>query len=557
SLFCPPLDSALVAVIVRDYKDFNVCIDILNTLAKEANHVLESEHESELSENGSGYHKSYSSEPSSVYENGDGSVTSVDFLMDHLYFEDEFDFDGKDEEIMPDEEIERYNSCCSEGEFTTESLEGFLKECFPTLSKTKIKSLIRECNDAEIIFEKILKEAQQKETTYSYTSSSGSFVVRGDDDEDNSLISESRFKHRKKKRLRKQFQIDSYSPNFNTTPNSPTSKTTPLSPWNTQWPPPESERLSSWDSQWPPLPSSVPPEKKTHTNVSCDYKPNLSDQRDSIIRLSDIFPDRSVQSLEKALETANGVEERAIEILLGVNTVAEDRACSNNSSRSTFLSDGLGFKIETEQYKAIRPKKSNTPIRSPNTFTLTHASSSTRFTHDQNPSDDEASSDYEPKYCRQMANECMEKRNDAFRRAVKAWKSSRKSRYGDGGIASHYSAEGHKYDQEMKKWNSRAVKSMLKQRSRVDEYLLDLHGLTVNEATTVVKERLSRLHNSKGTTKSGDMFFRPLKIITGIGKHSPNRIAKLPEAIDRFLHENNWDFSKHKGYVLVKGRNSK
>ncbi|CAG8724459.1 3065_t:CDS:2, partial [Acaulospora morrowiae] len=555
SIFCPPLDSALVAVIVRDYKDFNACIDILNTLAKEANHVLESEHESELSENGSGYHKSYSSEQSSVYENGDGSVTSVDFPMDHLYFEDEFDFDGKDEEILPDEEIERYNSYCSEGEFTTESLEGFLKECFPTLSKTKIKSLIRECNDAEIIFEKILKEAQQKETTYSYTSSSGSFVVRGDDDEDNSLISESRFKHRKKKRLRKQFQIDSYSPDFNSTPNSPTSKTTPLSPWNTQWPPPESERLSSWDCQWPPLPSSVPPEKKTYTNVSRNYKPNLSDQRDSIIRLYDIFPDRSVQSLEKALETANGVEERAIEILLGVNTISEDRACSNNnSSRSKFFSDGLGFKIETEQYKAIRQKKSNTPIRSPNTFILTHASSSTRFTHNQNLSDDEASSDYEPKYCRQMANEYMEKRNDAFRKAVKAWKNSRNSRYGDGGIASHYSADGHKYDQEMKKWNSRAVKSMLKQRSRIDEYLLDLHGLTVNEAITVVKERLSRLHNSKGTTKSGGMFFRPLKIITGVGKHSPNGIAKLPEAIDRFLHENKWDFSKHKGYVLVKGR---
>ncbi|RIA97063.1 hypothetical protein C1645_687216, partial [Glomus cerebriforme] len=46
---------------------------------------------------------------------------------------------------------------------------------------------------------------------------------------------------------------------------------------------------------------------------------------------------------------------------------------------------------------------------------------------------------------------------------------------------------------------------------------------------------------------------KPLKIITGKGNHSPNGVAKLPDAINKFLTEDNWNITKNKGYVLVYG----
>ncbi|CAG8563413.1 9464_t:CDS:2, partial [Racocetra fulgida] len=55
SMFCPPLDSALVAAIVSDENNVNECFNILSSLAEEANSFLDAEREnfgeSEFSEN--------------------------------------------------------------------------------------------------------------------------------------------------------------------------------------------------------------------------------------------------------------------------------------------------------------------------------------------------------------------------------------------------------------------------------------------------------------------------------------------------------------------------
>ena len=46
---------------------------------------------------------------------------------------------------------------------------------------------------------------------------------------------------------------------------------------------------------------------------------------------------------------------------------------------------------------------------------------------------------------------------------------------------------------------------------------------------------------------------KPLKIITGVGKHSPNGVAKLPTAINKFLIKDNWNVTECKGYLMVNG----
>jgi len=47
---------------------------------------------------------------------------------------------------------------------------------------------------------------------------------------------------------------------------------------------------------------------------------------------------------------------------------------------------------------------------------------------------------------------------------------------------------------------------------------------------------------------------KPLKIITGKGNHSLNGVPKLPNAVNKFLENENWDITKRNGYVLVNGR---
>nr|CAG8452695.1 10366_t:CDS:2 [Entrophospora candida] len=106
---------------------------------------------------------------------------------------------------------------------------------------------------------------------------------------------------------------------------------------------------------------------------------------------------------------------------------------------------------------------------------------------------------------------------------------------------------GQEYDQEMKTWNLRYVMSSTEQQ-RNGKNIIDLHGLTVDQAVYVVKKHLNRLY-PKGDIYSG----KPLKIITGVGNHSPNGIPKLPNAVRQVL-KNNWDFVENRGHMIVKGQ---
>ncbi|RIA97064.1 hypothetical protein C1645_323011 [Glomus cerebriforme] len=125
-IFCPTLDSTLIAAIINDYPDFDTCFDILNSLAEEANSVLDAEGkeiliENELSSGNSSSNFRSSSVPS-FSETGDGSITSLECSIDGLSVEDELD----------------YESTCSTTDYDFEYPEGsaeFLKTCFPMLSE--------------------------------------------------------------------------------------------------------------------------------------------------------------------------------------------------------------------------------------------------------------------------------------------------------------------------------------------------------------------------------------------------------------------------------------
>ncbi|CAG8701346.1 17938_t:CDS:2, partial [Cetraspora pellucida] len=79
-----------------------------------------------------------------------------------------------------------------------------------------------------------------------------------------------------------------------------------------------------------------------------------------------------------------------------------------------------------------------------------------------------------------------------------------------------------------------------------------LHGLRVDEALVVVKERLDEWY-PREMIRYGQTPSRPLKIVTGLGNHSPNGVAKLRTEVKRSLVKDNWDISEYVGYVMVKG----
>ncbi|CAG8638813.1 4805_t:CDS:2 [Rhizophagus irregularis] len=149
------------------------------------------------------------------------------------------------------------------------------------------------------------------------------------------------------------------------------------------------------------------------------------------------------------------------------------------------------------------------------------------------------------------AFKCFKKRDESFKKAAQSY------RRGQGSVASYHSEEGWRFDAEMKKWKLRAARSLVKKHSEKTqyEYVLDLHGCFVTEAIIIVKEWLNDWYpkRTRSASQMKPSQMKPLKIITGKGNHSPNGVAKLPNAINKFLIGDNWNITKHTGHVLVHG----
>ncbi|KAJ3034912.1 hypothetical protein HK097_004363, partial [Rhizophlyctis rosea] len=132
-----------------------------------------------------------------------------------------------------------------------------------------------------------------------------------------------------------------------------------------------------------------------------------------------------------------------------------------------------------------------------------------------------------PKELRAMAEELKKERNDAFRRAAKAF---RKGDLTGKGSAVYYSQEGRDLAFKISTYNSAAARAVIlrnKQRQQHDPYTLDLHELTVAEALEYVTEAVNEWYSREGARASPR---RPLKIIAGAGHHT-NGVRKLYPAV--------------------------
>ncbi|KAG9295751.1 hypothetical protein G9A89_008979 [Geosiphon pyriformis] len=619
-LFCPPLDSALVAAIIGDVQDFNACVEILNHLAKEANLELDAERFAfgpnyQWSENSNSNSNSSSSSSSNnnsttsenfnhdendklkpfkgrrssknkIYplypelgnspyppsSSDEGAVSGLDHQMGHLYVTDDFDSgcsiidsDG----IAWDEEVEQL------GHYDKSPLD-FLKACFPKISNEKLESLLRRYpHDYDLIFNELFLEAERKDSELAYLSSastSSSFDTR-DMDCDDGLSSEARFKHRKKKRRRQPskniiFKINAHLsiPDNSALLSSTSSKSPSFNSFRSS----TSENCwVSFENQIQQLRNMLPtiPLKKIistfHANhgklmetaqeliLLCSSEPSSKQEifDQSLGQLIGVFPNHDFEILKKALVASGGTSQKAIELLLISSSNFSSDIISNNGKVL-----GSNNSSKPEKMKNRLGTSSSPFLPAGVVFNHDTASSSPVIDRYACRSDlkhkEEENDDYDPQFCREKARQYMEKRNEAFGKAMASFNKARGHRKdGEGGIASYYSNEGHRFDSQMKTWNLRAARSSVKRHRDAsgDHNLLDLHGLSVKEALTVVKEGLEQWYSSVAGRD------KPLKIVTGQGNHSPNGIAKLPPAIARMLDKENWDVVTNQGYFLVRG----
>jgi len=165
---------------------------------------------------------------------------------------------------------------------------------------------------------------------------------------------------------------------------------------------------------------------------------------------------------------------------------------------------------------------------------------------------------YSSEDCRERAAEYRARRNEALQQAARSAQQSRASRMG--GAAMVYAEEARKYDMEARRWQLRASSALVDQR-RLDAQSsghdsraadrIDLHGLTVHEALTVVAQNVARWQ----ATPLGEARSRPpLEIITGRGVHSRHSVSVIRPAIERYLRQRGFrvDTVSNAGALYVK-----
>ncbi|KZW00014.1 hypothetical protein EXIGLDRAFT_831088 [Exidia glandulosa HHB12029] len=152
----------------------------------------------------------------------------------------------------------------------------------------------------------------------------------------------------------------------------------------------------------------------------------------------------------------------------------------------------------------------------------------------------------EVEYLRREARAFQAERNEALRLAMRHWRSGNSRNLG-GEVALYYAERSRElYDAATKHSLDAARISVMQKRRRTgasDE--IDLHGLSISEAYAVVKEILNE------SPPNPD---RPLKIITGLGKHSAEYKSVLQPALRSRLTEEGWTVALWDAGLTVRGR---
>lgn len=203
--------------------------------------------------------------------------------------------------------------------------------------------------------------------------------------------------------------------------------------------------------------------------------------------------------------------------------------------------------------------------------------------------------------CRLIADDYCARRDEALRKAASAWRRAgsggmrvggKTGDGGRGGVAWHYADEARRLDAKARAWSLKAAHALVQERGTAARVaaaippgkggdIIDLHGVTVHEALRCVSSSIrSRLapfeetsltssiptsNNSIVQESVNSWYSRPsdpggnpripLRIVTGVGRHSPHQIAVIRPAVARMLEREGWraDVDNHRGVITVRG----
>jgi len=143
------------------------------------------------------------------------------------------------------------------------------------------------------------------------------------------------------------------------------------------------------------------------------------------------------------------------------------------------------------------------------------------------------------------------RRKDLLKQASHYWRQGSRvggSKSVGGSIAFFYANRARELADQSRSWGlERAIASIESKRSTGLRNVIDLHGLTVDEAKAVVENVLQQ--GTDGCSQD-----RPLEIITGVGRHSANKVGVLLPAIQKKLTEEGWNVRTIRAGLKVSGK---
>ncbi|KAK3825309.1 MAG: hypothetical protein J3Q66DRAFT_396297 [Benniella sp.] len=268
----------------------------------------------------------------------------------------------------------------------------------------------------------------------------------------------------------------------------------------------------------------------------------------NLAQLVEIFPSHSAVGLKKMLVYSGGNVQDAMNAVLAADFARAEQKERPPASGSTSAQSKRRVMVPLQadlrygnQHKSL-PSTSNPSPGGTRLFPNTLLDNSNAELY--NNEDDSA-------WCRERAQELREQRNELFRKAAQMHRQSKGKGAGMGGISAYYADEGRKLDAMAKQWNMRAARAVIHHHrlGNNDPNLVDLHGLTIAEAHTVVIEAVTEWH-SRSAKQSAP---KPLKIVCGRGSHSKNKIARLYPHVLNLLMKDGWRCEAENGVILVKG----
>lgn len=151
-------------------------------------------------------------------------------------------------------------------------------------------------------------------------------------------------------------------------------------------------------------------------------------------------------------------------------------------------------------------------------------------------------------------------RNEAFAKAAASYRKSKSAPH-MGGVASYYAQQGHRHNSQVQSIRDEMAERLVETNSKPD--MLDLHGVTVQQAVKFARERTTdwwvrqrralELAGGAGGAGWGRGAVEPFHIVTGLGRHSKGGVPQLMPAVSKMLIRENWKIQVEQGHIVVYG----